>query len=63
MNNKRKKNLEINAKRIKVWSFASVLVLNVVYQAMREHKYEIDRGEKGLPCMYVGICMQRRYAK
>jgi hypothetical protein len=63
MNNKRKKNLEINATRIKVCLFASILVLNVVYQAMRDHIYEIDRGKKGLPCMYVGICMQRKCAK
>jgi len=62
MNNKPKKNLEINATRIKVCLFASILVLNVVYQAMHHHKYKIDRGETGLPYIYVGMCIRCRCA-
>jgi len=30
---------------------------------MRDNMCEIDKGEKEIPCMYVGMCIQRKDAK
>ncbi len=55
--------MKIKVARVKVSFFASVLVFNIVYRAMRDNMCEIDKGEKEIPCMYVGMCIQRKDTK
>jgi len=55
--------VKIKATRIQVSLFASLLVLNVVYRAMRDNMCEIDKGKKELSRMYIGIYIQRKDAK